>query len=242
MNTRVKQDIVNHARAMPGEEVCGFIYQAEDGVHAFPCRNVAPEARHECFEIDPADYVTVHGMGRVCGLYHGGMTHTNEGFSEEDLAVAGEMVLPSYLYCGPSDKWARYIPPTYHVDPIGRMWAWGEADCYSTVELHYRQKRAVYMGDYDRDESFERATEPIIMRHVTEEGFVAVDPAAPIVNDDVLLFRTPGCAYPQHLAVVVGPNQMLHHPRNQLSRVDPVDGPWLRRLAGVFRYAGKAKT
>lgn len=240
MNTHVKRAIIDHALALPAQEVCGFIYQVDHEVRAYPCENVTVEPKAEAFEIDPTEYVEVQKLGRVCGLYHGGMTHANEGFSEEDLAVAQEMCLPSYVYCGPSDKWARYIPPTYHVNPVGRDWAWGEADCYSTVEVHYRQKRGVYMTDYDRDESFERATESAITQHIADEGFGYVDKHAPILTDDVLLFRTPGCAYPHHLGVVVGPNMLLHHPRNNLSRVDALNGAWLRRLMGVLRHTGKA--
>ncbi len=237
MNTRVKRAIIDHALAIPSEEVCGFIYQAEDGVHAYPCANVTAEARHETFEIDPDDYIAVRGMGRVCGIYHSHLV--TEAFSEADLSIAREMCLPLYLYVGASQGWHSYIPETYQVDPIGRMWAWGEADCLETVRLHYRQTRGVYLTDYDRDESFENEIESQIVKHVADERFVYVDKAVPIVKDDVLLFRTPGSPYPHHLGVVTGPNRMLHHPRGQLSREDPIDGAWLRRLAGVLRYVGK---
>ncbi len=241
MNTHVKRDIISHAATMPSEEVCGFIYQAEDGVHTYPCANVSADSRAESFEISPDDYIAVEGLGRVCGLYHGGTTHTNEGFSEEDLAVAREWCLPSYLLSA-SGKWASYVPETYRVNPIGLVWTWGLWDCYETIRLHYRQTRGVYMTDYDRDETFADSTESLIVKHIADEGFTYVDKSAPILKDDVLLFRTPGCAYPQHLGVVVGPNLMLHHPRNQLSHTDPIDGSWLRRLVGVLRYVGKEPT
>lgn len=71
------------------------------------------------------------------------------------------------------------------------------------------------------------------------EGFVYVNKGLPILTNDVLLFRTPKSVYPHHLAVLVGPNRMLHHPRHQLSRVDDLDGAWLRHLVGVLRYEGK---
>lgn len=238
MNTRVKADIIAHAHAVPTEEVCGLIYHTDASVHAYPCRNVSPEPRAESFEIDPADYAAVSALGRVCGIYHGGLTHTNEGFSEEDLATAREMCLPMYLYTA-SGQWVSYVPPTYHVELSGRPFIWGEADCFSVVRDYYRQKRGVYLGDYDRDETFEHAAESAIVQHIAAEGFSYVPKDGVILVDDVLLFRTPGSSYPHHLAVVVGPNQILHHRRQQLSGVDALDGAWLRRLAGVLRYTGK---
>lgn len=240
MNTRVKADIVAYAHAIPHEEVCGLIYYTDSSVHAYPCANVSVDNRAETFEIAPADYVAAAGLGRVCGVYHGGMTHTNEGLSEEDLAVAREMCLPAYVYAGPTDRWVSYVPPTYRVDSVSLPFVWGLWDCYETVRLHYRQTRGVYLTDYDRDETFEGAAASAIVQYVEAEGFVYVDPKAPILTDDVLLFRTPGTAYPHHLAVVTGPNQMLHHRRHQLSCVEPIDGAWLKRLAGVLRYTGRA--
>lgn len=239
MNTHVKQAIMDHVASMPHEEVCGLIYQSDVGVHAYPCANVSRESRAETFEIDPSDYIAARGKGRVCGIYHGGMTHTNDGFSEEDLAMAREMCLPIYL-CAASGKWANYVPDTYRVNPIGLDFVWGLWDCLETVRLHYRQTRSVYITDYDRDETFELTAGDIIARHVTDEGFSYVDPKSPILTDDVLLFRTPGAPEAQHLAVLVGPNKILHHRKNQLSCVDALDGAWLRRLVGVLRYTGKA--
>ncbi len=236
MNTHVKRAIIDHALAIPHEEVCGFVYQDDVGVHAYPCANVSVESRAETFEIDPADYIAARGLGTLCGIYHSNPTHA---FSEEDLAMAREMCLPLYSYVIGAGEWSSYVPPTYHIDPVGQIFAWGVQDCYETVRTHYRQTRGVYLTDFDRDESFEQSTEPIIARHVATEGFVYVDKSAPILTDDVLLFRTHGAAYPQHLGVLVGPNQCLHHPRNQLSRIDPLDGAWLRRLVGVLRHEGK---
>ncbi len=239
MNTHVKRAIIDHALALPREEVCGFIYQSEEGVHAYPCVNVSVEDKAETFEIAPSDYAHVRGLGRVCGIYHGGATHTNAAFSEEDIAMAREMCLPLHL-CAASGQWSVYIPETHRIDTVGQAWCWGEQDCYEAVRTHYRQERGVYLTDYERDETFEHAEESAIVKHIADEGFVYVDRNTPILTHDVLLFRTPGTVYPHHLSVLVAPNRILHHPRGQLSRIDDLDGTSLRRLAGVLRYVGKA--
>src|SRR4051812_39507914 len=109
MNTHVKRAILAHAASSPHEEVCGFIYQGDEEVYTLPCANISTEDKSQSFEIDSADYIRAQGLGRVCGIYHGGATHTNEGFSEEDLAMAREMCLPLYV-CAASGKWATYVP------------------------------------------------------------------------------------------------------------------------------------
>ncbi len=241
MNTQVKADIITHARAAPHEEVCGLIYHTDSTVHAFPCANITRDegGRAAAFEIDPNDYITARGLGEVCGIYHGGMTHANEGFSECDLETANEMGLPIHAYCGPSDSFACYIPLSYQINPVGQPFVWGQWDCYETVRTHYRQKLGVYLADHTRDASFAEAPADAITRYVESDGFSYVNKQGLILNDDILLFKTLGHAH--HLGVLVAPNQMLHHPRNQLSRIEPLDGAWLKRLVGVLRYTRRGK-
>lgn len=239
MNTRIKRAIIEHALSHPTEEVCGLIYCNAEGVFAHHCQNVSTEGKAHTFEIAAQDYATVAGAGKVCGIYH---SHpSGAAFSEEDLLVAREMELPMHLYAVAEQAWLSYVPPTYHVDPVGNEWNWGQFDCYEAVRIYYRQKRGVHMADYDRDESFENAEESAIVKYIAAEGFDYVPKQEPILVDDVLLFKTTGRGYPHHLAVLTGPNQMLHHPRGHLSRIDSLDGYWLRRLVGVLRYKGVNK-
>lgn len=237
MNTHVKRAIIAHALERPTEEVGGYVYYNTEGVFIHRCPNVSVESRVETLEFAPADYAAVASAGIPCGIYH---SHpAGAGFSEEDLLVAREMELPMHLYAVAEATWQTYVPPTYHVDPVGKIWLWGQWDCLEAVRTHFRQTRGVFISDYDRDESFENAAESAITAHIAAEGFDYVPKHEPILLDDVLLFKTTGHGYPHHLAVVVAPSKMLHHPLNQLSRVDPIDGYWLRRLAGVLRYKGK---
>lgn len=239
MHTRVKADIIHHARSFMHEEVCGFVYQTETEASIYPCTNVTTDPLDQAFEIAPDDYIKARDLGRVCGIYHSHVA--GAAFSEADLDLAREMCLPMYLYVGDTGEWLDYVPPTYHVPAVGQPFAWGFGDCYETARIHYRQNRDIYLSDFDRDESFERAQESLILPHVEAEGFVRVPKHEPILKDDALLFRMPRSPYPNHLAVVVGPNMMLHHRLRQLSMTEPIDGVWLRRLAGVLRYEGKGK-
>jgi proteasome lid subunit RPN8/RPN11 len=234
VNTHVKRAIIEHALSAPNEEICGLIFYNSEGTFIHRCPNVSGEPHAHTFEIAPSDYAHAAGMGQVCGIYHSHVS--GAAFSEEDLLVAREMELPIYLYAVAEQAWATYVPSTYNMDPVGKEWSWGTHDCYEAVRTYYRQKRGIYLGDYDRDESFEKAEESAIVKYIAAEGFDYVPKSEPILLDDVLLFKTTGRSYPHHLGVLVGPNKFLHHPRRHLSRIDALDGYWLRRLVGTLRY------
>jgi proteasome lid subunit RPN8/RPN11 len=242
MHTRIKQTIISLAKANPSEEVCGFIYLTASSVEVYPCRNVTQDEAGPArtFEIDPQEYIAASHLGSIIGIYHShSLGGSGAAFSEEDLEVAREMELPFYLYSVEADAWASYIPPSYRVPLSGRMWQWGVNDCYETVRIYFRQERGVYLSDYDRDETFEHSGESAITQYIKGEGFEWLPKGSPYQKDDVLLFKTPGSAYPHHLAVFLGRSQVLHHPRGELSRVEPLNGNWLKRVAGVLRYVGK---
>lgn len=244
MNTRIKQAIIAAAQAQPAEEVCGLIYQTLEGVHLHASPNVTrdEEGAARTFELDPDVYIAAAEAGHILGVYHSHAADGTTSFSEADIEMAQELGLPFYLYCNRDASWHSYIPETYRVPLAGAVWSWGMQDCYETVRTYYRQERAIYLTDHDRDETFEAAEEGAITQHISNEGFaqLAADVAPQI--GDVLLFRTPGRVYPHHLAVLTGPSTMLHHPRGLLSRTDPLDGDWLKRLVGVLRYTGKGGT
>lgn len=237
MNTKIKKSIIDMARAAPQEEICGLIYTTKTSTHAYPCANIAQD-KTSSFEIDPQDYIKVRQLGDPIGVYH---SHPKGKavFSEEDIAAAQELSLPLYLYAVETDQWIGYIPPTYIVPLTGREFRWGTDDCLEVVRIYYRQNRSVYMTDYDRDESFQNAEECAITKHIADEGFYEVPGKGPIKEGDVLLFKTPGTAYPHHLGVFVGKSRVLHHPLNMLSRIDSLNDAWIKRLDKVLRYGGK---
>lgn len=241
MNTRVKEVIIELAKASPNEEICGFIYETVNEVLVYPCLNDTrdEDGPSKAFELTPDAYAEVAKLGRPIGVYHSHAIDGSTVFSEADLDMARELELPFYLYANRDGSWHSYIPPGYEVPLSGREWHWGTSDCYETVRVYYRQTRGLYMTDYDRDESFENANESAITQYIAAEGFTAVAGNGPIQTGDVLLFRAPGSAYPHHLAVFLGHSKVLHHPRGGLSRVESLNDKWLKRLDRVLRYTGK---
>lgn len=233
MNTRIKKEIEELAKANSNEEVCGFIYADISGNPLiYKCKNIAEDKTKE-FLIDHDDYLAVYSLSNqlILGVYH---SHpASSGFSEADLESAEESCLPFYLYDIQADKWHEYIPSTYDSPTDCLRFVMGFQDCYGLVRNFFRKNYNCYLSDYDRDESFCHEEQCVIMNSFEKEGFYKVD-----LNDiqigDLILFKSDK-ALPQHFGILVEPQIMLHHPRNGLSRKESITGRWISRIVCVLR-------
>lgn len=235
MNTHIKREICELARSNPLEEVCGLILAPFDDSSAkvWPCPNIA-ENKAEEFEIDTQEYLKIHAAGQILGLYH---SHpTPAGFSEADLECAEEMAIPFYLFDVQQDKWYEYLPSTYQPAIEGARWILGFQDCFEVVRRYYRNTCKVYIGDYDRDESFCHEEQNVIMDNFGKEGFEIV-PKKSLKLHDVILFRTDK-ALPQHFGIYLGGQQFLHHMQNGFSCQQTLNGRWMDRILYVLRRKG----
>jgi proteasome lid subunit RPN8/RPN11/uncharacterized protein (UPF0248 family) len=233
MHTRVKREIIELAKNNPKEEICGFIYADQDANPQIrPCINIA-ENKSEEFEIDVNEYLKVScRIGTsILGVYH---SHpTTAGFSKADIECAEETAIPFYLYDLEADKWHEYIPSTYKPAIECVPFVLGFNDCYGLVRSYFRLNKNIYLPDYDRDESYSHEEEGILLNNFDKEGFKEIS-ISDIKIGDVIVFKTDK-ALPQHGAVLVEPQIILHHPRNALSRREMLTDRWLSRVSLVLR-------
>jgi proteasome lid subunit RPN8/RPN11 len=237
MNTRIKHEIIQLAKANPTEEICGFIIHNNGIPRVFPCKNIAEKPSDE-FEISSDDYLKALQNGGILGVYHSHIR--GAAFSPCDIEHADELCAPYYLYVIEGNAWNEYIPPEYKVELEGMHFIWGFQDCYGLVRAYYRQEQKLYLNDYDRDENFEENHNDIIVKNFEKEGFKIIDNIANIQNGDALIFKTVH-ALPQHLAIFVGDSKMLHHPQNALSRIDAFSDRWMSRIHLILRHKSESK-
>ncbi len=232
MHSLLKQRVIELARQTE-HEICGYFYRDWAGkAQLYGCRNVAADPIKE-FEIAQQDQIDVLGLGEPLGIYHSHPIGGDLGFSPADLENAAEQDLPFYLYVVENDSWHEYVPPDYRVDLLARPFCLGFHDCFGLIRDHFRQTEQLYISDYDRDERFLHEEQGVIMASFRKEGFV-LGSLETLRPNHVLMFKTDK-ALPQHFAVYMGAQMMLHHPQGALSREEQLSGRWLSRLICVFR-------
>lgn len=235
MNTKIKVEIIKEAQENPQEEICGILYSTLHEVKLFKCKNLSIDKAHN-FEIAPEQYIECLKFGKPCGIYH---SHplASSAFSQSDLELADEMLLPIYVYSLIDNEFKNYVPKGYEVPLEGRPWIWGFADCYEQIRIYFRQKYNHYLTDYDRDESYMYSLDDRITKNIEKEGFERLQSLALIKKDDVLVFNNQRvAATPKHFAIFLGKSRMLHHPHGKLSGTELMTHKWNESLKYILRF------
>lgn len=239
MNTNIKNKIIELAHRTPDVEICGYIYYTPDNkLHLYPGRNIAINP-YDQFEIDPVDYIQCDNMGVIVGVYH---SHpgSEETFSEADIEYIQEIGVPLYLYTVGTGKWQEYIPPTHEIDLVGLPFIWGLYDCYSIIRNGLRQRCGVFIGDYDRIETFGRdeSSKSLVLDHLALEGGQVIGHGRKDINllrpNDIIIFNSR--ALPIHFGLYEGNSMFIHHPENVLSNRQQLNDSWLNRINLIVRH------
>ena len=103
MNSKCKQDAINHAKECVPNECCGLFLKTNNGFEYYKCRNISYEIKAESFVIDPCDYADGEDKGEVVGIVHSHPQNVLE-FSAQDKYSCKSIDVPFYLVCPDLDK------------------------------------------------------------------------------------------------------------------------------------------
>lgn len=219
-------------------ESCGYI--ADDKYH--PCLNIHTEPA-KGFKIDPAITGPLLAAGKLQAIVHSHPDGPNfpsvndqQGQIDTDVIwgivpVLGDEVKAS----GASDIiwWGEQLPiPPYE----GRKFIWGVMHCYQLYRDWLFQERGHRLPNfaYDRD-FYNQGHNPFVefceFAGMTNLGKVDI---SDLQVGDMLLGHVRG-SVPNHCAVFVGNDLILHHPPGGVSRKDDLLR-WWPLVDVVFRY------
>lgn len=223
---------LEHAHAEAPREACGLLVVKHGRVRYRPCRNIATDPA-EHFVIDPDDWADAEDRGEIVGVVH---SHPGAGPqpSTADLAGCEASGLPWHIVGLPGGAWHTVEPCGYVAPLVGREFRWGVQDCYSLIRDWYRQERGVELPDFPRRADDFAAGRDLYRDGFPRAGFVEV--AGPPEPGDVLLFRL-SAPVPDHGAIYLGADRILHHMQGRLSTREDWGGWWRDRTVGVLRYA-----
>ncbi|MDI9686559.1 C40 family peptidase [Burkholderia cenocepacia] len=224
LTDEIKAAIAEHALAVYPHECCGLIA----GGKYWPCKNIAALPTRD-FEMDAATYALVEDQAEIQAVVH---SHpgASEKPSEADLDACEASGLPWVIVSlgGQLDgsvgieEWYEFAPSGYSAPLIGCPFSHGTTDCYGLVRRYYWQVYGVKLPDFYRaSDWWDDGHSDLYTEGFPKARFVVRPRGEAPQPGDVLLMRIQSRNnVPNHAAVYVGGDTILHHTYGALSRED----------------------
>lgn len=232
MNETILQTIREHAAAVAPSECCGLIV-SRDGVEEYrPCNNIASNPT-ERFAIAPEDYAAAEDDGVITAIVHSHVYLAPEP-SEADRAGCERSGLPWLIVNHPLGHYTITKPVGYRPPLIGRPFCKGSLDCYALVRDYFHEELKIDLPDYERPEVWAEVGRSILLENFEGCGFKEID-ISELQPNDCFLMQV-AASVPNHCAVYVGDNQILHHVFGRLSGRDVFGEFWRKHTVKCLRY------
>ncbi|KVR97198.1 C40 family peptidase [Burkholderia vietnamiensis] len=225
MDSTLKDAIAAHALECYPFEACGLVV---GGVYR-PCRNIS-ETPHTAFSIAPEDYADAEDAGPIDALVHshpGGTAMPSQG----DLTVCEELGVPKWVIVSLGaqadgsvaiEAWHEFGPSGFEAPLIGCEFSHGTNDCFGLVRRYYWQTYGIALPDFHRSgEWWNDGKSSLYTDNYAACGGVSLPLNAELREGDVLLMKIRSRNNtPNHAAVYIGNDTIIHHLWGQLSRRD----------------------
>jgi len=218
-----------HVTSSPRREVCGLVVSHRRKQMYLPCTNVAP--RDSDFAIDPAEYADACDKYKVVCVVHSHI-NVNPAPSQADLIEIERHQLPYLIMNYPLHTWTYTEPSGYVAPYVGRHFVHGITDCYAIWRDYYKRELGIEMIDYPRDVEWWNKGDNLYLDNYQAAGFVEVD--SPQLHDIILM--QVASQVPNHCAVYVADNVILHHVFGKASSRDVYGGYWRKITSKILRH------
>jgi len=229
-----KDKALVHAKDQDPKEAVGLLLNVKGKERYFPCRNLAL-TDHQCFILDPEDYVKADKTGEIVAVVHSHPV-TPPIASQADKISCEQSGLPWHIVNPKTEQWGYLEPSGYKAPILGRQWVWGITDCWSLVVDWYKEEKNIKLLDYQRPAKVEDfLADPVFERYLPSRGFKLLDPEEKLINGDVLAMSIFGQGL-NHVAIFLD-GDVLHHLADRLSCKEPYSEWLLKCTGGRYRYA-----
>lgn len=211
-------------------ERCGLFVINAGAVTFVPCDNNAYDKKNS-FLIHPADFVAAADVGDVIAVGHSHVVGTAKP-TNEDKINSENCKLPFVIFQPEANVLETYDPTGMPVDLIGRSWTLGVSDCYTLARDYYKMF-GVELQDYMRNSADILKSRSLFLEHFAENGFHEVE-GPPKMHDGLLMNVL--ADIPNHCAIMVSDNLILHHLQHRLSCREPYAGYWRRHTTKILRH------
>jgi cell wall-associated NlpC family hydrolase len=236
------QDFTQHVLKDFPSEACGLIV---DGNYT-PCPNSAPDPSSD-FVINPVHYVKASALGTVEAVLHSHPYDKNfdhrwpkEWPSTPDMQswMKGTVPWGIAATCGEGLTQLVWLDEANPQPLMEREFIHGINDCYSLIRDWYRINKDITLPNFARGIEWWYAGQNLYEENFEKAGFYEINLEEATVGDCVMMKAA--APVTNHAAVIVGPNQILHHLFNRLSGIDSLS-KWNRCIVRAVRYGGQQK-
>lgn len=227
----LQAEIVAHAHACMPREACGLVVIQKGRARWWPGNNLAVGS--DQFVLDPRDYAAADEAGDIVAVVHS-HPYLPADPSQADRVACEASGLPWHIVSVPEGRWATLAPSGYRAPLVGREWSHGVLDCYAIIRDWYALERAVTLPDFVRFDDWWRRGENLYIDNFIAAGFYPLIDEQPEPGDVILMqVMSP---VPNHGAIYLGDDIMLHHVQHRLSCRDVYGGMWRKHTTHVLRY------
>lgn len=224
-----RDDALAHAMAEIPREACGLLVVRKGREVYRPCRNLA--TGDDQFTIAPDDYEAAEAEGEVIAVVHS-HPFIPATPSQADLVSCEASGLEWHIVSVPNGTWHSFRPSGYTAPLVGRVFSHGVLDCYSIIRDWYAQERGIELLDFDRSDGWWNRGENLYLDNFGKAGFRACQELHP---GAVLLMQI-GSRVPNHAAIYLGDDLIVHHLQGRLSSRDVYGGFWRKHTTHILEY------
>jgi proteasome lid subunit RPN8/RPN11 len=234
-----KLEIIEHAKSEYPKESCGLVLNISGKEVYYPCRNIAENQID--FILDPADFAAAEDAGQVLAVVHSHCDISPKP-SEADLVGCEFSQLPwiivALIRADSGEQipvWNEFKPSGYKAPLLGRKFSHGVLDCYALLRDWYNENLLIELMEFERAEEWWKKGESLYLENFEKAGFVRVENLS---IGDVIIMQV-ASTVPNHAAIYLGNDTIVHHLQNRLSCRDVYGGFWKKNTRMILRYKGE---
>ena len=228
-----KDSALLHAKEQDPKESCGLLVNVKGKEKYFPCGNLSLTS-HQCFILDPEDYVKADNLGQIVAVIHSHPV-TPPTATDADKISCEQSNLPWHIVNPKTEQWGYYEPSGFKPKLLGRPWVWGITDCWSLVRDWYKQEKNIELIDWQRPTTPEEFNQnPMFEKCAASTGFQELQPHEKLQDGDIL-FMSILANNLNHVAIFIN-GELLHHLADRLSCIEPYTEWYLKCTGKRLRY------
>lgn len=234
MNEIIEQ-VIAHANETQPNECCGLVVKRDGKLEYVRCDNISGNPSNQ-FVIAPEQYAEIEDTGEIVMIAHS-HCYIPPVPSAADKVGIENSGLPWLIVNYPVGNHTITEPSGFKHPLVGRQFVKGVLDCYELVKDYYDEKLNIALPHYPRPTVWHEVGNSYLLDNFRACGLFEEVPLEDLQPNDCILMQV-GSTVPNHVAVYVGDDKILHHVLNRLSGHDVYGGYWRRVSTHFLRYVG----